>query len=501
MTLNKKEQRGMRQFLGNKYEKHVEKISSETEVIQLDPRRWIGLWVVLSGSFLAGMDGFIVNVALPSIQKDLTTDFASLQFVVAGYALIYAVLLVTGGRLGDLYGRKRIFLVGMASFVLASALCGFALHPLALVMARFLQGAAAALLFPQILGLVRVTFTGRERDQAFGLYGMTIGLSQISGLVLGSLLLATNIFGLGWRALFLINVPIGVVALTLTIFFVREATLPGQQKLDLGGVGLATLGLGLLIFPLIEGREAGWPWWTFLSLTMAFFLLFGFFFYERAVETRNGAPLLSRALLENSAFLRGLLMVLLFFSATGAFLLVITFYLQSGLGQPAPIAGLTTLPFALGVFLASFAATPIKKRLGTYVLSGGAGSMIMGILMFIGSIVISGSKPTGLALLPGMFLIGFGFGLILSPLMSVLLGSIEAVHASVASGMIGTCMQTGLSLGVAFTGVIFFSLLTSHATYTQAFLWSLGSLLGILLLALLLIFSLPQEKQHIKVVE
>lgn len=469
--------------------------SSEAGVTP-DPRRWIALSIVLAGSFMAGMDGFIVNVAIPSIQKGLGASFAAMQFVVAGYALTYAVLLITGGRLGDLYGRKRLFIVGMAGFVLASALCGLAPDPVVLIVARLLQGATAALLFPQILALIRVTFQEeKERDLAFGWYGVTISLAQAGGLVLGGLLLAANLFGLDWRPLFLINVPIGLTALVLAGPFVTESKMPTTQKLDLGGVGLITLGVVLFIFPLVQGRELGWPWWTFLCLVGAVLLLIGFFFYERFVADQGGAPLLNQALLRDFPFLRGLLMVLVFFAASGAFLLVVTFYLQSGLGFSALVAGFVTCPFALGVFIASFAAVPIKSKVGKHVLTSGTLVMMAGFLVCIATVVLSGGRPGGFELLPSLLLIGFGFGLVLSPLVNILLGAIAPAHAGAASGMIGTNIQIGLSLGVALIGIIFFGLLASPATYATSFTWSLVALVITLLLALGLVFSLPEQRR------
>lgn len=462
---------------------------------QADPRRWIALIVILSGSFMAGMDGFIVNVAIPSIQKGLGASFAAMQFVVAGYALTYAVLLITGGRLGDLYGRKRLFFVGMASFILASTLCGLALNPTTLVIARLFQGIAAALLFPQILALIRVTFTGEERDRAFGWYGVTIGLSQACGLVLGGLLLAANLLGLGWRILFLINVPIGLTALALAGPFVVEAKMPAAQKLDLGGVGTITLGLTLLIFPLIQGPAMGWPWWMFLSLGIAVILLIGFFFYERAIASRGGTPLLNQSLFHNPPFVRGLILVIIAFAASGAFLLILTFYLQGGLRLPAIVAGFVTLPYAIGVFTASFASVPIRNKIGKHVLTSGSLMMIVGTLIFIAIVALSSPKPAPGGLLPPLFLIGFGFGLILSPLVNILLSGIAPAHAGAASGMIGTNIQIGLSLGVALIGIIFFPLLANQVSYGTSFIWSLVAIIIALLLTIGLVFALSDARE------
>lgn len=460
-----------------------------------DSRRWVALPVILSGSFLAGMDGFIVNIAIPSMQRGLAASFAAMQFVVAGYALTYAMLLITGGRLGDLYGRKRLFIIGLSGFVLASSLGGLAPDATILIIARLLQGAAAGLLFPQILALIQVTFQGKERDRAFGLYGVTIGLSQAGGLLLGSFLLAANLFGLTWRPLFLINFPIGVAALALAGPFIRETRTPPSQKLDLGGAGIITLGLALLIFPLVQGRDMGWPWWIFLCLVLALLLLIGFYYYERSIDAQGGSPLLNQSLLHNFPFLRGLLMVMLFFGASGAFLLIVTFYLQSGLGLSAFVAGLITLPFALGVFLASLVAAPLKNKLGKHVLTSGALVMAAGILACLTIVQWAGSASSGVGLLPALFLIGSGFGLVLSPLVNILLSSVAPAHAGAASGMVGTCIQIGLALGVALIGIVFFGLLAKQMAYPIAFTWSLVSILFPLALTIGLIFSLPTPRR------
>ena len=463
---------------------------------QPDPFRWIALVIILAGSFMAGMDSFIVNIAIPSIQRGLGASFAAIQLVVAGYSLTYAVLLITGGRLGDLYGRKKLFMIGIAGFILTSTLCGLAPDPAILIASRLLQGASAALLFPQIMALIQVTFKdNKERDRAFGWYGVTVGLSQASGLLLGGLLLGANLFGLAWRPLFLINVPIGLTALVLAGPFVVEAKRPAVPKLDLGGVGILTLGLALLVFPLVQGRQVGWPWWTFLCLGASVLLLTGFFFYERLVARNGSEPLLNQSLLHNLPFIRGLLMVIAFFATQGAFFLIITFYLQSGLGLPPIVAGFITLPSALGIFVASFAAIPIKSKIGKHVLTCGALTMTAGILVCLAIVALSQTRPDSIELLPVLFLIGFGFGLILSPMVNILLGGIASIHAGAASGMIGTSIQIGLSLGVALIGIVFFGLLGSHANYAVSFSWSLVFIAITLLFTIGLVFSLPETRR------
>src|SRR5882724_1371788 len=235
--------------------------------MSINSRRWYALAVVLAAVFLAAFDFNVVTVAIPSIQRGLATTFSEIQLIVAGYALSFAVLLITGGRLGDLYGRRRLYVIGMTGFTIASALCGFARVPTELVGARVLQGAFAVVMVPQALSFIQVTFTHKEQSVAYAIYGMTIGAGMISGQVLGGLLVSADVLGLAWRPVFLINLPIGVLAIALTGWLVPESRAPAAGlRLDVGGVVLVSAALLLFLYPLIGGEEAGWPTWTRLSL-------------------------------------------------------------------------------------------------------------------------------------------------------------------------------------------------------------------------------------------
>src|SRR3954453_514884 len=248
-----------------------------------DPGRWKSLAVILAAAFLAGFDFFVVNVSIPSIRSSLHATFAEVQLVIASYGLTYAVLLISGGRLGDIYGRKRMFMWGVAAFTAASLLCGFAPSPAFLIAARALQGVAGALSFPQVLSIMQVTFPGNERAKAFGLFGTVIGTSSFSGNVLGGLLVSANIFGLSWRPIFLINLPIGILTVAAAAKFVKETRSPKARRLDLGGVAIMTLALTLLLYPLIQGREAGWPVWAFVCLAAVIPIMILFVQFEKRV--------------------------------------------------------------------------------------------------------------------------------------------------------------------------------------------------------------------------
>jgi MFS family permease len=255
-----------------------------------DPRRWLTLAVVLTAAFLDTLDFFILNLALPAIEADLGASPAHVQLMIAAYGLAYAVCLITGGRLGDIFGRKRLFLLGVAGFTLASALCGFAPSANALVAARVLQGVAGAMLFPQVLSVIQVTFPAHQRGPAFAAFGAVQGAASFSGIVLGGLLAEYNVLGLGWRPIFLVNLPVGVLTLLAGWLLIPESRSGTARRLDLGGVALASVGLALLVYPVAEGREAGWPAWAFACLAAAGPVLVVFFLYEGGVRAKGGSP-------------------------------------------------------------------------------------------------------------------------------------------------------------------------------------------------------------------
>lgn len=271
-------------------------------------RHWWTLVVILAATFMAILDNNIVNVAIPSIERELHASFAQVELVIAAYALAYAVVLVTGGRLGDLYGRKRLFQNGMLAFTLASLLCGIAPNANILIGARILQGLAASLMMPQVMSLIQVNFSSKERVIAFGFYGATIGLASIAGQIVGGFLISSNAFGLGWRNVFLVNVPIGVIAVLAALPLIHESSTDATRRLDLVGVGLLTVALFLLAYPLLEGRDAGWPVWVFICLILAVPMLAFFLLYEQRLTRAGGAPLLPLSLFKERSFDLGMVL-------------------------------------------------------------------------------------------------------------------------------------------------------------------------------------------------
>src|SRR5690554_426273 len=312
---------------------------------------WLSLSVLLLAGFVTIFDLFVVNVAIPSMQAGLDASFSQISFILAGYELAFGVLLITGGRLGDLFGRRRLFVIGIAGFTLASALCGLAPTAGFLIGARVLQGLAAALLFPQVYASIRVNFNGDDSRRAFGLLGMTLGLAAIAGQVLGGWLVHANLFGLGWRSIFLINVPIGLFAIAAARC-IPESRAPQRPALDWTGVALVSAGLTLLLVPLIEGPGQGWPAWSLWSLGMALVLLALFQRQQEQWRTAGRLPLVDMRLLAQSRFALGALLVLLVYSTSSSFFLCFALLMQTGLGLDPFAAGSIFAPCSVGFVLA-----------------------------------------------------------------------------------------------------------------------------------------------------
>ena len=428
-----------------------------------DPRRWIALAVVLIAGFMQLVDISIVNVAIPSIQRDLDATYAQIQWVLAGYQLAFAVMLITGGRLGDIFGRKRMFMAGMAGFTLASALCGLAQTPSMLIASRVLQGLFGAVMFPQILSVIQVTFPPRERAGAFGMFGATIGLATITGPLVGGLLIEADLLGLQWRPIFLVNVPIGIAALALAARFLTESKAPRALRLDPVGVAIVTAGLLLLVYPLVQGRDLDWPLWTFLSMAAAVPVLAGFAVYERRKKARDGSPLVDLDLFRQRSFVPGLAVAGIFFMGIPAFFLTFSLWLQIGLGFSALHAGLTGAPFAVGSALASAASVRLAPRFGRRILSAGSLLLVAGMAALMWTVDRYGGTVGSWQLAPALLVCGLGLGSVVAPLVNVVLAGIRGQDAGAASGVLSTVQQVGGAVGVAVIGVVFFGLLGSQA--------------------------------------
>jgi EmrB/QacA subfamily drug resistance transporter len=385
----------------------TDRVTLSAEQTGGDPRRWMALPVLLAGAFLPILDFNVVNLALPAIRQHLGASSSEVQFVISAYAATYAVFLITGGRLGDLFGRRRMFMLGIAGFTLASVLCGIAWSPPILIAGRILQGLTATVMAPQVLASIRVLFPAAEQARALALYGATFGLANICGQLLGGVLVSTRPFGLAWQAIFLINVPIGLAALFGSLLVLRESRAPQAQKLDLGGVVLLSLTLALLVYPLVEGREAGWPAWMVAMLVACPVALVTFVRFEAELSARGGDPLVTLSLFRSRGFAAGLGMALAFYMLS-SFYLTFAVYLQSGLHRSPMEAGIATLPFAVGYFVSSLVSSGVMQRLGVRALTLGFALQILGfgtVMLAVGQ-VLPQALPNGLEF--GLAIAGVG---------------------------------------------------------------------------------------------
>jgi EmrB/QacA subfamily drug resistance transporter len=403
--------------------------------------------------FMNVFDFFAVNVATPVLHRDLGSGPPALELIVGGYGLTFSLGLVTGGRLGDRYGRRRVFFAGMAAFTAASALSGLAPTSDILVVARLFQGAAAALMVPQVLSIIRVSFPARERRVALGVYGMTIAVGQVSGQALGGILLSANVGGLGWRLIFLVNLPVAALTFLFGFRHVPESVSPARPSLDLPGVGLLTLASGLLIIPIVEGGALGWPLWCWLSLAAVPVAGAAFLRWEhRARASRQ--PLVDLGLFRSKDFRRGLFVNVTLYATITSFFFVLGLYLQSGRGDSPLVAGLTFVPLAAGNFVASLSSSALVGRYGRGTLTAGAGLQIAGLLVLLAA---SDPRRPAILVLGGATLFGLGQGLLIPPIIGVVLARVPLADSGAATGVLVTVQQMAGTIGLALVSLGFFA--------------------------------------------
>ena len=456
------------------------------------------LLVLMCGTFMIVLDFFIVNVALPSMQADLHASASAIEWVVAGYGLTCAVLLIAAGRLGDLYGRRRAFAAGLALFVVASAACGFAPSAAVLIAARMAQGIGAALISPNVLSIIGVAFPGRARVRAITIYGLVLGLAAACGQLIGGVLIQADVLGLAWRSVFLINVPVGLAALAFTWRQVpesraaRSAAVAADRGLDVIGMILITAGLTALVLPLVEGVALHWPGWTWASLAAAPVLLTAFAGHELRQARRGRAPLLDLAVLRQRSLAAGLATQLVFWCGQASLFLVLALYLQAGRGIDPLQAGLVFSIMAGAYLIASLRAPALTVRYGRSLAAAGALILAAGhgaLLLVIAGLGVGGSV---LWLAPGLLLVGGGMGLCLTALNTSVLAPATPQTAGAISGAMSTTQQVGNALGVAVTGVIFFGAL--RGGYGHAMVLSLAELAALLVTVAALTRLLPRTR-------
>ncbi|MDX2598761.1 MFS transporter [Streptomyces caniscabiei] len=418
----------------------------------------LGLFTVLLGAALPLVDFFIVNVALPTIGRDLAASEAVLELVVAGYGVAYAVLLVLGGRLGDLFGRRRLFLWGMAAFGVTSLACGLAPDAWTLVAARVAQGAASAAMLPQVLATIQSATAGARRARAMSLYGATAGLSMVAGQILGGVLVSADLAGTGWRSVFLVNVPVVVLGLFLTARSVPETRSARPEPLDGPGTVLLALSLLTLLVPLTEGRAAGWPLWTWLGLAAFPFVATAFYLVERRADRLGRTPLVPPSLFRLLSLRRGLVMILPFSIGFSGFMFVIAVALQEGARLGPTAAGLALSPMAVVFFVVSLAGPRLVTRYGTRVVTAGGLVQGVGLALITLAVARAWPEPDWPLLLTGVAVAGGGQALQLPIVFRIVLSEVPPTRAGVGSGVMITTQQSALALGVATLGSLFLGL-------------------------------------------
>ncbi len=468
---------------------------------QVDPRRWFVLAVILMPILLNSLNTYMLQVALPSIQTNLNASFSDAQLIMTGFSLSLAAALVLSGKLGDIYGRKRILTIGVIVFTLMALLGGITSNSSLLIMIRIVQGLAAALIQPQVLSMMQVNYLPREKGLVFSIYGALIGFGFAFGLIIGGLLVNWNVFELGWRTVFFFNVPFGLFVL-LCVPLIPESRGTNIQKIDWNGTILLMTGLLLLVYPLSEGQKQDWPIWIWGCLLAAVLLLTVFVKVETTKKQKNKALLIDLTLFKQRLFSVGMLAVILIYLSMFAFFFLLTYYLQYALHFDARATSFAFLPLGIGFFLTSLLSSKLVDRWGMKVLS--IGGVITGGSCFIFVFMLQ-IDPVHLLTAPylGLLLLyGLGLGLVTTPLTRIVLGTIPAKDAGAGSGLFNTCMYLANSIGVALISILFMTSLAQELTeadladYIRAFSISLAAC-GLLAFAAFACLWLLQRQQKV----
>ncbi|CAM4450007.1 MFS transporter [Nocardia ninae] len=454
----------------------------------------IALVVVLVAELMDILDQSVVLTALPAIQASTGAGPAAVQWLTAGYSLTVALGLITGGRLGDIYGRRKVLLIGTVVFTLASLLCGLATGVGVLIAARVCQGIGVAVMIPQVLATLHVTFDGENRSRAFGLYGAVLSMGSVLGPVLGGLLTEADLFGLSWRPIFLINVPVGLAVIVLGRKFIIESTAAKADRLDLTGMLLSAVAMVLIVFPLTEGRTHHWPLWCFAMLACGLLVL-GVFLRQQQ-RRKDDAPLVVLSLFEEKAFAGGLSAQLMLGLLCGLFFMTWTLYLQDGLGMSPVLAALAFMLLAVGEFAGAMIATKTAGRFGRRLPQAGVVIALASMTAYGLQISSGQADLTLLAMTIPVMLIGFGLGMVGGPIADLTLAKVPHESAGSASGLFNTAMHLGIALGAALTALVFFAATGGSAASVlnrDAFtgvLWWVG---GALTVMWAVMFFLPKQ--------
>ena len=428
-------------------------------VLEAAPRRlrkrWLAFSAVITASVMDLLDSTVMNVAAPAIRADLGGSYASLQWMAAGYTMALAVLLLVGGRLGDLVGRKQALLIGVGGFTVTSFLCGLAVSSEMLIAARVAQGAFAAIMLPQGFGLARDLFEPGEQAKAFGFFGPVMGLSAVIGPIVGGTLLDADLLGSGWRAIFLVNIPVGIFTFIVAAKYLPNTQPVGRRiSLDIPGLLIAGTGLVALVYPLVQGHEIGWPLWSKALLVASVPVLAGFGVYQSRRQRSGATPLIEPRLLRSRSYLSGVFFAVVFFGAmAGTF--VLGMFLQVGLGYTPIHASLAMAPWAFGALIGSAVSGIAMQKYGRKLLHIGLALMAMGLVGLYGVLALIGLNVGHWDLAVPNLIGGAGMGMVFVPLFDIVLSGVRDEEVGSATGMLGSLEQVGIALGIAVIGTIF----------------------------------------------
>jgi EmrB/QacA subfamily drug resistance transporter len=474
--------------------------------------RWVAFGTVVTAAVMDLLDSTIAQVAAPTIRRELGGSYAVIEWVTAAYALAMAVGLLTGGRLGDIFGRRRMLLTGMAGFVLASAACAAAQNATELIGARAVQGLLGAIMLPQVFGLIRDMFEAHEMGKAFGVYGPVMGLSAMLGPIASGGLISLNLFGSGWRAIFAVNVPVGLAALALGARALPAAGAPApgdgiaqgsgpgrvrRGRLDLLGALLAGLGMFGLVFPLAQGHSLGWPAWSFAMMAGGVLALAGFGWYQVRRQRAGRDPLVEPSVFRNRPYRAGIVFSVVFTGSLGGIVMIFNVFLQNGLGFSPWHSAVTTAPWAAGAFVGSAVGGIAMARLGRRVLHAGLIVEAAGLLGIYAALRGAGPQISTVALLAPMIVGGIGMGMVFVPLFDIVMAGVRPREMGSASGVLQTVNSLGMSLGIAGIGAIFFALIGGHGQHVPLYLhaaeWTALATTALLAGSFAVGFGLPRK--------
>jgi EmrB/QacA subfamily drug resistance transporter len=432
--------------------------------------RWVAFGTVITAAVMDLLDSTIAQVAAPTIRHELGGSYAVIEWVTAAYALAMAVGLLTGGRLGDIFGRRRVLLTGIAGFVLASAACAAAQSAGELIAARAAQGLLGAIMLPQVFGLIRDMFEAHEMGKAFGVYGPVMGLSAMLGPIAAGGLISANVLGTGWRMIFLVNVPVGLAALALGARTLPAGVSSAARRLDLPGALLAGAAMFLLVFPLAQGHSLGWPAWLFGMMAASVLVLAGFGWYQVRRQRAGRDPLVEPSVFRHRPYTAGIVFSVVFTGSLGGIVMIFNVFLQNGLGFTPWHSAVTTAPWAAGAFIGSAVGGIAMAKLGRRVLLAGLVVEAAGLAGLYAVLRMAGGGVSTVDLLAPMVIGGIGMGMVFVPLFDIVMAGVRPQEMGSASGVLQTVNSLGMSLGIAGIGAIFFALAGGHGQHVPVYL-------------------------------